>query len=117
MPKNIIENQRGAVLMLMAILIPVMLIFLGVVIDLGVIQYYRLAYTNAANTASRAGLVELSELMTEQAKNNLITDPAICPNNSIAYQCLTTENRKNLTENNDSRNQIKDKTLDILQKK
>jgi Flp pilus assembly protein TadG len=77
------RKERGAVIVEMAIVLPLMLLFLAGVVDLGMLFWEQDVLTNAAREGARAGVRAVAGGAAEQTKNNIraITEAYLQANN------------------------------------
>jgi Ca-activated chloride channel homolog len=85
-----IADRRGAMLPLIAILLPVMLIFLGFAVDLAYMQTTRLELQAAADSAARAGATRLSQTDDQDQARDVAKD--IARQNPVAGSPLLLRN-------------------------
>ena len=78
--------RRGAMLPLIAILLPIMLIFLGFAVDLAFMQTTRLELRAAADSAARAGATRLSQTDDQNQARDVAKD--IASQNTVAGTAL-----------------------------
>jgi Flp pilus assembly protein TadG len=83
-------GRRGAMLPLIAILLPMLLIFLGFAVDLAYMQTTRLEMQAATDAAARAGATRLSQ--TDDAKDARAFAIQIASQNQVAGLPLTLKN-------------------------
>src|SRR6185503_1534669 len=80
------RRRRGAMLPLIAILLPMLLIFLGFAVDLAYMQTTRMELQAAADSAARAGATRLSQ--TDDAADARTFAVQIASQNTVAGAAL-----------------------------
>src|SRR6185503_15035893 len=80
------RRRRGAMLPLIAILLPMLLIFLGFAVDLAYMQTTRLELRAAADSAARAGATRLSQTDDQNQARDVAKD--IARQNTVAGSAL-----------------------------
>jgi uncharacterized protein YegL len=84
------KSRRGAILPLVAFLLPVLVILLGFSVDLAFMQTTRIELRSATDAAARAGAIELAE--SEDATSTRNVAIAMAAQNKVAGQSLTLQN-------------------------
>src|SRR6185503_9936798 len=84
------RRRRGAMLPLIAILLPMLLIFLGFAVDLAYMQTTRIELQAAADAAARAGATRLSQ--TDDVSDSRAFAVQIAGKNQVAGAALRLRN-------------------------
>jgi hypothetical protein len=113
--KNIFQNNAGSTLIMVAVFLPVALILLALIINVGTMYYVKSAYTSIGNTATASGLSILGDKIVEVVQKKQTVDPSFVPVSPLEDN-LTNADRIFLTTDSTVINDIKTITNEYLQK-
>jgi len=113
---NLISNNSGSVLILVAIFLPIMLALLALALNLGTVYYAQSAYTSIANTATASGLSPLGDEMTKIVNDKIHATPPYIPVSPDIWDNLTDSERTYLTTDPAIVTEIKDGIQEYLNK-
>lgn len=109
------KKEKGNVLLIVAIFLPVILGLLALVLNVGTMYYAKSAYTSIANTATASGLSILGDEIIKIVEEKIDDDPTFVPKDD-AWDNLDDEGRKKLTEDSSIINDIEVEVGEYLQK-
>jgi len=92
-----LKKEKGNVLLIVAIFLPVFLGLLALVLNVGTMYYAKSAYTSIANTATASGLSILGDEIIKIIEEKIDDDPTFVLKDD-AWDNLDDEDRKKLTE-------------------
>jgi len=113
---NILSKyEKGNVLLIVAIFLPVVLGLLALILNVGTMYYAKSAYTSIADTSTASGLSILGDEIVKIIEEKIDEDPFFEPDDDV-WDNLNDDDRKKLTENPDIVNNIEASVEEYLQK-
>jgi len=109
------KYEKGNVLLIVAIFLPVILGLLALVLNVGTMYYAKSAYTSIADTATASGLSILGDEIVKIIEEKLDDNPSFEVKDDI-WDNLDDDDREKLTEDSGIVNDIEDTVEEYLQK-
>ncbi len=109
------KSERGTIIILMAIFLPVALGIFALIINAGSLYYAKSIYTSLTNTATSSGISVLGDEIVDLVKEKEEDDPSFEATTPI-WENLTDEDRLYLTTDSEIIEKVRDAIDDYLQK-